>query len=65
MQRDTETANHPTNIPSSFSLLQYEINRIKSHIDFHGECPAMQKRLEQLENLLQQGLAPVAGESPG
>ena len=38
---------------SSFSLLRYEINRVKSHMETHGETPNLQERLERLESLLQ------------
>lgn len=42
-----------TDTGNSFGLLQYEISRVKSHLETNGESPVMRERLRRLEDLLE------------
>lgn len=54
MQQDrNRTTQTSKDSGGSFALLEYEINRARSHLENNGESPVMRERLNKLEELLE------------
>lgn len=63
---EPETTMKPPSASTSgnFGLLRYEIDRVKSLLETHGESPAMRERLNRLEDLLEVCLSPLESGQP-
>lgn len=64
MRPDSDPPKQAGGNHSSFSLLQYEISRVRRHLHIHGECPVMRERLCQLEGLLEKCAETPAMDRP-